>query len=731
MDEDLFSYFFSYVCITLTISDMKKTPSLLFCLVLQCAIALAQPSGGPATSGRDTSSIPQMNPGSPSAAPQPPAAHKRPPRVAVVLSGGGAKGMAHIGVLKVMERAGIPISIVTGTSMGSLVGGLYSVGWNATQLDSLVRKQDWNFLLSDKEDYYSEDLMGRKRQDTYFLSKTFTAGRKDIAEAGGLIMGKNLLKLFRHLTAGYTDSIDFDRLPIPFSCVATDIVDNTEYDFHSGVLAEAMRASMSIPLVFSPVRKGNRVLVDGGLRNNYPADIARRMGADYIIGATVQGPPKTADDLATGTSVLGQIVDVNCKNKYDDNLAITDIAIRVNTQGYNAASFNNAAIDTLIRRGEEEAMRHWDELMALKRKLGLADDYRPQYLSASGEARQPMDFSDDKLEQRPIRDVVQGNVGMRFDNEEMVALQLNALYKSSRAPIDLQATVRLGKRIMVDAQGLWVAKKIARLGIDYTFRHNDIDIYERGHNAYNITNNHHRVSIGLLGANFHNVSFDVSARWDYYRFINMLSSQKEYLEHGAKLADDHFFSYHALLHYNSQDDGVFPTRGSNFRLSYAYFTDNFAQYNHHTGFSELSGLWLTNIPLSHSFSLQPMAYGRMLFGSEIPYTRLNNVGGPWFGHYLEEQMPFAGSHNVEIAGNRMAAAQLQGQWHLTTNNYMAAAAAIMFDHNDLDRLLRTKPHYGFRAAWAYRTVLGPVGASLNYNTRQKEVSLYINLGYEF
>ena len=118
---------------------MKKTPSLLFCLVLQCAIALAQPSGGPATSCRDTSYTPQMNPGSPSAAPQPPAAYKRPPRVAVVLSGGGAKGMAHIGVLKVMERAGIPISIVTGTSMGSLVGGLYSVGWNATQLDSLVR----------------------------------------------------------------------------------------------------------------------------------------------------------------------------------------------------------------------------------------------------------------------------------------------------------------------------------------------------------------------------------------------------------------------------------------------------------------------------------------------------------------------------------------------------------------------------------------------------------------
>lgn len=140
------------------------------------------------------------------------------PRVAVVLSGGGAKGMAHIGVLKVIEKAGIPIDIVTGTSMGSLVGGLYSVGWNATQLDSLVRHQNWSFLLSDKTDYYSEDLFGRRKQDTYFLSKTLTAGKRKLSEAGGLIMGKNLRTLFDHLTVGYNDSIDFNRLPIPFSC---------------------------------------------------------------------------------------------------------------------------------------------------------------------------------------------------------------------------------------------------------------------------------------------------------------------------------------------------------------------------------------------------------------------------------------------------------------------------------------------------------------------------------
>ena len=216
------------------------------------------------------------------------------------------------------------------------------------------------------------------RQNTYVLSKVIDFEKKSASEGGGFIMGKNILTLFDALTEPYTDSLDFNRLPIPFACVATNIIDNSEYDFHSGILSQAMRASMSIPGVFSPVRKGDMVLVDGGLRNNFPADIAREMGADYIIGVSVQGAPKTAADLGTMGSIIGQIVDVNCKNKYDDNLAMTDIVIKVNTSGYGAASFTTEAIDTLIRRGEEAAMKHWGELMMLRDKLGVSQRAVPR-----------------------------------------------------------------------------------------------------------------------------------------------------------------------------------------------------------------------------------------------------------------------------------------------------------------------------------------------------------------
>ena len=297
-------------------------------------------------------------------------------KVAVVLSGGGAKGMAHIGALKVIERAGIPIDIITGTSMGSIIGGLYSIGYNANSLDSMVRVQDWSYVITDKENLSKQSLADRKKQNTYVFSRGITLGKRNYND-GGIIQGKNLAELFQQLCIGYTDSLDFSRdLPIQFACVATNVIDNTEYDFHSGRLPYAMRASMAIPAAFSPVRIGDKVLVDGGLRNNYPADIAREMGAEIIIGVTVQGAPKIAEDMGRTMSILSQIIDVNCKNKYDENLAITDVPIQVNTSGYNAASFSLNAIDTLIRRGEEEAMRHWDDLIALKERIGIPDSFQ-------------------------------------------------------------------------------------------------------------------------------------------------------------------------------------------------------------------------------------------------------------------------------------------------------------------------------------------------------------------
>ena len=263
-------------------------------------------------------------------------------------------------------------------------------------------------------------------------------------------MGKNIATLFDALTAPYHDSIDFNKLPISFACVATNMVDNTEVVFHSGVLSRAMRASMSIPGVFAPVRTGGMVLVDGGLRNNYPADIARQMGADIIIGVDVSSELKTASELNSTSSILMQIVDFNCMNKFEENKAMTDILIRVNTKGYSSASFSTVAIDTLIRRGEEAAMEHWDELVALRQQLGVDGHRRhqrllqvQQSLPATTRSKNDQEHAETRVSfLARDRRGSQVNVGARFDNEEMVALQANAEFPiRSKVPMDVELTL--------------------------------------------------------------------------------------------------------------------------------------------------------------------------------------------------------------------------------------------------------------------------------------------------
>ena len=710
-------------------------------------------------------------------------------KVAVVLSGGGAKGMAHIGALKVIERAGIPVDIICGTSMGSIVGGLYAIGYNASVLDSVVRVQDWSYVITDKEDLSQQSLADRKKQNTYVISRGLTIGVRNEND-GGIIKGKNLAELFQKLCTGYTDSLDFSHdLPIPFACVATDIVDNTEYDFHSGHLPQAMRASMAIPAAFSPVRMGDRVLVDGGLRNNYPADIARQMGADIIIGVTVQGAPKTAEDLGGTMSILSQIVDVNCKNKYDDNLAITDVPIRVNTTGYSPASFSASAIDTLIRRGEEEAMRHWDELLALKPRIGIADDFQPRRLTPirptvmsekikvtaykfenmtpqderflqtkfnlrvgdSIDARREEQLTTamrvDLFYQNAVcrsvpygdgyrliltagnRKTSQVNAGFRFDTEEYAAVQLGADFPlNTSLPMNAEFTLRLGKRMMGRGELTFHPRSFTRPALSYTFYRNDVNVYFKGHRDYSIIYNWHQAEFSPVNLDIRNFNVRMSLRWDYLHYKDKLvavDTREVALDNGS------YISYRAQVNYNSEDDWHFPTRGARFKAEYAYLTDNFTSLDDKAGMSDVNANWRMSFAVNRHFTIQPMLYGRLLFGSVVPMVFCNVVGGEWFGHYLEQQMPFAGVGFVENTDPFFVAAQFQAQQRIGTSHFVLFRVAAAQHAGSLRELPEHKMTLGCQAAYYYNTMLGPVGATIGYSTKTKDPYFYINLGYEF
>ena len=711
-------------------------------------------------------------------------------KVAVVLSGGGAKGVAHVGVLKVLERAGIPIDIIAGTSMGSLVGGLYAIGYNSEALDSLVRSQDWSYLLSDKENLSSQTLADRKKLATYMLSTGLTFGKNTVS-AGGFIKGKNVEALIQKLCTGYTDSIDFNRLPIAFACVATNIVDYSEYVFHSGSLPQALRASMAIPAVFSPVRIGNKVLVDGGLRNNYPVDVAREMGADIVIGATVTDPLRTADELSGTLSIVQQLIDVNCMHKLDDNIAITDLHISIDPKNYSAASFNKAAVDTLLRWGEEEAMRHWDELKALKKEIGISETFVPTRFSRQRlsvltekvrlkgvifENMTPADeqFLTEKFRLNHIDSISPGteeqlttsmrmdlffrsatsqlveddggyqlvltagerktsqvNIGLRFDTEEIVALQTNIslpLKKTLLFSSDL--TLRLGKRIMAGGELTLHPRKLhfTRPAFSYYFRRNDIDVYYEGDREYSVLYNHHQVSIEPVNICIHNFDFRMGVQWDYYHFSNKLQSA---LSRMVDFENEHYLSYRAQTNYNSEDDWYFPTRGARFQAAYAYITDNLTQLDGKRGLSDISASWRKSFTIGKRFTLQPMLYGRLLFGPEGPHIFGNIIGGDTFGHYVEQQMPFSGLGHVEYAERHFAGLRLQAQQHMGTNHYILFRGSVAQHADELKHLLETKTLIGSQIAYYYKTMFGPLGATLGYTSRAKSPEFYINLGYMF
>ena len=733
-------------------------------------------------------------------------------KVAVVLSGGGAKGMAHIGVLKVLEKAGIPIDIVTGTSIGSIVGGLYSIGYNAHSLDSMVRTQDWTYVITDKEDMRRQSLSDRKKQNTYVFTTDLNFGKNKI-NAGGLIKGKNLAELFNQLCTGFNDSLDFNRdLPIPFACVATNIMDNKEVVFHSGRLSQAMRASMAIPAAFSPVRIGDMVLVDGGLKNNFPVDVAREMGADIVIGITLSGKSKTADDISGTMKIVGQIIDVNCVNKYEENKAITDLYMNVDPHGYSTASFSAEAIDSLIRYGEEEAMRHWDEIIALKKRIGVDESYRPDilyplrpnvmteknlFLGCSFENMTPQDENflrqkfhlnhldsiDAQLEQEittsmrvdlfyqtaecrvipdklprisprkvhGIRDEVekvweeadgvrivlsagerksaQMRAGVRFDNEENVALQLGLEIPLKTAiPVNTDFTLRLGKRLKASAAITIHPRSFTRPTLSYTFFRNDIDIYSKGDRSYNVRYNQGQTEFAPINFSWRHFDLKLGVRWDFMHYRSQLGAG-DYKD--VELTNEHFYSYRAQSIYNSEDNWYFPTRGARFKAEYAYITDNFAKLDDKPGMSEVNANWRMSFSFGSRFTLQPMFYGRLLFGTTIPAVFGNTIGGDWFGHYVEQQMPFAGIGNMEYVGHQFVAAQLQAQQRIGSNSYLLIRAAGAQSSGKLDELLDYKTLWGGQLAYCYKTMFGPVGAFVGYSNRTKEPYFYLNLGYEF
>ena len=274
------------------------------------------------------------------------AAEAAKPKVGLVLSGGAARGLAHVGVLKALEEQGIHIDAIAGTSMGAVIGGLYASGYKIDELEKLALSIDWQEALSDAPE--REDVPFRRKQDDRdFLVKQKLSFRDDgsLGLPLGVIQGQNLALLLESLLAHSSDIRDFDKLPIPFRAVATDIVNGEKVVFRKGHLPQVIRASMSIPAVFAPVEINGQLLVDGGMVDNIPVDVAREMGVDIVIVVDIGTPLRGRKQLNTVFDILNQSITLMTRSNSEVQLASLnsdDILIQPALASYGATDFGRS-----------------------------------------------------------------------------------------------------------------------------------------------------------------------------------------------------------------------------------------------------------------------------------------------------------------------------------------------------------------------------------------------------
>lgn len=280
------------------------------------------------------------------------------PKVGLVLSGGGAKGFAHIGVLKVLEEEGIQIDYIGGTSMGAIIGALYASGYTANQLDSLFRTVDANALVQDYVPRISKSFYEKRNDEIYAIQLPFDNFRLGMPVA--LSKGMYNYNLLSRLLGHMRHVEDFSQLPIPFLCIGTDAVTGEQVVLDKGILPQSVLASGAFPSLYTPIEIDGRMLIDGGVVNNYPIDEVRNMGADVIIGVDVQDGLKTKEEIRGATDILMQIANYGMYKGMEEKARQTDIYIKPDIVGYSVVSFERG--DEIIKKGVEAARSQIDKI---------------------------------------------------------------------------------------------------------------------------------------------------------------------------------------------------------------------------------------------------------------------------------------------------------------------------------------------------------------------------------
>lgn len=701
------------------------------------------------------------------------------PKVALVLSGGGAKGFAHIGVLKVLEREGIPVDMIVGTSIGSLVGGIYSLGHSAQELEDICKAQDWQTLLLDELPRYYLSKDDRALQQKYLFTLHIDE-KKKISLPQGVIKGQNVLNLLCGLTGNVPSDMDFSKLPIPYACVAANLETGQEIVLTQGSLPTAMYASMAVPGIFQYPEREDLVLIDGGVVNNFPVDVAKRMGADIIIGIDISDEFYARDKIKSMQEVFTQLIGFLDQTKDSANAGLCDLIIKPDVSGYSLMSFSNEAVDTLVLRGEAAAEKMINKI----RKLKIDNNLVPRILtekfiapekwyitnfSLTGKFKVDAGFLlrsvDMELPGYYSYDDIKGIINQMygygifdkiyfnlFDNEKGKTLNLNITEKNvvsqhvgfkvnttDAAALMLNITsknygLRFGQlsastELSANPGASFIAEtnrgNFPIAGIEIKGKYQNYNIFENREKLYEANLFYSSGAIYLYKRFYQQNIFGLGVREEFYSGDIFSRSNTDIVSYEK---NSYLTNLYTWLSIDNLDDYYFPKRGVELYTEYSLQGVPGKS-------SDLSHIFLFRMrnvfSVSKSTAILFNVYNRTILSTSFPVFKGTIAGGAPYSQYFDFHIPFIGLSPVNLV-DRFAISGLAGvRFRLSENNFASFLANALYQSDEIFNSANSKVIWGGGINYSIKTVFGPIDLLLGYSNAVKAPAFSANFGYWF
>lgn len=710
------------------------------------------------------------------------------PKIGLVLSGGGAKGFAHIGVLKVLEKEGIPIDYIGGTSMGAVVGALYATGYSATQIDSIFKTTDFDALLSDYIPRSSKSFYEKRNDEMYAISLPFEKLR--IGIPSGLSKGIYNYNLLNKLLFHSLQVRDFTQLPIPFYCVASDIETGKEVMLDHGYLPQVLLASGAFPSLFSPVEIDGKLLVDGGATNNFPVEEMKKRGVDIVIGVDVQDDGKDRTDLKDAAKILVQISNFQMMEKMNEKVKLVDIYIKPDIKKYGVMSFDKGP--EIFIKGEEAAQAALPKLNALKfaaetkkstqiRRIDTLHvgnillssplkNYTRAYVVGKIKIKQNTavsfaDFTDGINKMAATQNF--GSILYQLDKKEGVAdLQLDLLENPSNA------FVKFG----LHYDGLYKSGILANytkkksvfkndiLSIDLilgdNFRYN-LDYYiDNGFywsfglkSKFNQFNRNVKIDfengelLNILGINSLNIDF---AQFTNQAYVQTLFVQKFLLGGGVEhthlqltsttlentkpvFENSGFVSVFGYIKYDSLDDKYFPKKGWSYIgdcQSYLYSS------NYNLDFKRFS-IARSEVAFAFPFTKRLTANVKSEIGFSFGGASSNYfdfILGGYGANSTHNFKSFYGYDFLSISGNSYIKSELSLDFKFLKKHHLNAASNVAnvgdYLFNNTDWLSKAS-YTGYALGYGMETIVGPVELKYTWSPELPKGFTWVTVGFTF